>query len=360
MVPHDANFPLVTENGDFSVVILKGALLSALLDLSGNRVGKPGLTALGEMLEFNVNLKELNLSGCQIQAGSDAEAFVSSLCVNSQLKSLNLSYNEIGDSGAIRLGPVLVNNQSLTFLDISWNNIRSAGAEALCRGLSRNTSLTELDLSWNGLGNFGAECTKQTLIDNKSIRILNLSSNHISITGIKHIAQALHRNRTLQVLKIGKNPFLSSGASMILKSLLANQQSALCELTLEDVVFNEECETHLSALLEQNPTFLCTWDVTIKGGSVISGKQPEPMELLLICIHNQGFRLIDFYKILINDHTRLSLKKEEFVTGIKKRNFPFSDKQLRALFDVLDTKKGGIITFEQFIVLKNYRRQKRR
>lgn len=330
------------------------------LDLSGNRVGKPGVSALSEMLQSNVYLKDLNLSGCAIKSGSDVEKFISSLVVNNQLESLNLSNNEIGDGGAICLGPVLLSNQSLRFLDVSWNNIHSAGAEALCRGLSRNVTLTELDISWNGLGNNGAEFIKQSLLENKSLRILNLCCNHISLDGVKQIVKALTRSRTLEVLRIGKNPFLSSGASMILKSLLANQHSALFELSLDGVVFNEECEARLSALLEQNPMFLCTWDVTIKGGSVVSSKQPEPMELLLICIHNQGFRLIDFYRILTNDYKGLLLKKEEFVTGVKKRSFPFSEKQLRAMFDVLDTKKSGSITFEQFLVLKNYKRQKRR
>jgi Ca2+-binding EF-hand superfamily protein len=60
----------------------------------------------------------------------------------------------------------------------------------------------------------------------------------------------------------------------------------------------------------------------------------------------------------MNDYTGLLLKKEEFIVGIKKRNFPFSDKQLRALFDVLDTKQSGSITFDQFIAVKNSRKQK--
>ncbi|KAK3733911.1 hypothetical protein QZH41_000981 [Actinostola sp. cb2023] len=323
------------------------------LDLSGNSgVGKTGLTAMANMIEQAVMLKTLNLSGCKLQ-GIGVQGLISCLASNHRLETLDLSSNEIGDTGAVCFETVLSKNRTLSSLNLSCNAISFLGLEPFCNGLSQNSTLEELNLSLNGIANHGAECMSIVLGPNKSLKVLDLQHNHISMTGIESVAKSLRRNTSLQVLKIGKNPFLASGASVLLNSLQENPDSSLRELILDGIAFNKECTDEVSILTTQNPLFVCKWDGSIRGGSVMEGEQQMPMELLLMCINEQGFRLLDFYRYLTNDNDSGVLTRENFISGTKKRNFPFGEKELASLFDFLDTKGCGSISYDQFLSIKN-------
>lgn len=60
---------------------------------------------------------------------------------NVALKILNLSWNGIGNEGALALGEALKVNNVLVHLDISNNQINNEGAKKLCRGLEVNGKL---------------------------------------------------------------------------------------------------------------------------------------------------------------------------------------------------------------------------
>lgn len=60
---------------------------------------------------------------------------------NGALKILNLSWNGIGNEGALALGEALKVNNMLVHLDISNNQINDKGAKKLCRGLEVNGKL---------------------------------------------------------------------------------------------------------------------------------------------------------------------------------------------------------------------------
>lgn len=324
------------------------------LDLSGNTVGKNGHEPLANMLKHAVRLKSLNLSRCTIHGGG-AQVLISALSDNQRLERLDLSNNEIGDEGSVSFDEVFTKNCSLKSLDISFNCISFLSAEALCNGLSNNKSLIELSLAWNGLGDVGASHISTVLDLNPTLKVLDLVHNHISTTGIENIAESLQHNTSLEVLKIGRNPFLAHGARLILDSLQENPDTSLHELALEGIALDTSCETILSSLTTVKPTFVCKWDGSVRGGAVIEGEQALPTDLYLKAINSQGFRLLDFFRYLTKDST--SLTKEDFVIGSKKRNFPFSAKELAGLFDYLDTKHEGCISYEEFLFVKNDQRQ---
>ena len=50
----------------------------------------------------------------------------------------------------------LAQNESLESLDLSWNNLRQRGALAVAEGLQENIGLKFLILAWNGFGDAGA------------------------------------------------------------------------------------------------------------------------------------------------------------------------------------------------------------
>ena len=113
------------------------------------------------------------------------------------------------------------------------------------------------------------------------------------------VAKGLQANKTLRVLKIGRNPLQSAGACYLLKAVQKNPSSALHELHLDDIVFDKQCEQELNTVLSQKPDFMCSWDVSIKGGRVAKGtRKPEVMPinhnmikeiLLKLCTQNELF-----------------------------------------------------------------------
>ena len=74
------------------------------------------------------------------------------------MTTLYLSYNQIGDTGAVALAEGLKHNGAMTKLYLSYNEIGDDGASAIAEGLKHNGALKELRLdrhnTENGLFSF--------------------------------------------------------------------------------------------------------------------------------------------------------------------------------------------------------------
>uniref|UniRef100_A0A4W3KHM8 Uncharacterized protein n=1 Tax=Callorhinchus milii TaxID=7868 RepID=A0A4W3KHM8_CALMI len=115
------------------------------------------------------------------------EDLVSALSTNYSLMELNLSNNDLGDSGVKRLCEALRNPEcKIQSLWLSYNSLTADCTEDLVSALSTNYSLMELNLSNNDLGDSGVkrlcealrnpECKIQRLwlCDNNGGKQLNL------------------------------------------------------------------------------------------------------------------------------------------------------------------------------------------
>lgn len=78
-----------------------------------------------------------------------AEKLGENLSTLQTLKSLDLSFNELGDKGLLALRDGLCGNTCLKKLNISHNNITEDSAEAMEKILLENRYIEDLDLSWN-------------------------------------------------------------------------------------------------------------------------------------------------------------------------------------------------------------------
>ena len=97
--------------------------------------------------------------------------------------NINLSYNNIGDDGAIEIAGALQHVTSLTTLDLRLNSIGRDGAIAIANAFGNVRSLTRLDLSYNNIRDTGAEAiaggaakrslTHLDLIHNRKLRWRN-------------------------------------------------------------------------------------------------------------------------------------------------------------------------------------------
>ena len=138
------------------------------LNLSGNNIGDPGATLLAQFLQTNLTLENVGLS--RIQMGdAGASTLAKALTVNTSLTRLDLSNNNIGDLGAISLGKALVTNSTLAKLNLSWIQMGDAGVTSLAEALTVNTSLTWLDLSGSNIGEPGAISLAEALKGNTAL-----------------------------------------------------------------------------------------------------------------------------------------------------------------------------------------------
>ena len=100
------------------------------MDIGSNDIGPEGGVAIGQALESNNTLENLNLEG-----------------------------NNIGIKGAVSIGQALESNNTLQDLDLCDNEIGNDGAVAVIRGIARNTNthLSTLNISQNNITQLPAE-----------------------------------------------------------------------------------------------------------------------------------------------------------------------------------------------------------
>ena len=189
---------------------------------------------LYEFVGVNSSLTELDLSFNDID-DTGAKSLSQAHTVNSSLTSLDLCSNRIGDAGAKSLSHALTLNSNLTSLSLRGNNIGDTGAESLSQALTVNSSLTDLDLRRNRIGYNGAASFSKALKRNSSLTSLDLSENSVGATGAKHLSQALKVNSSLTNLDLRGNSIGDTGAAPFSKALTENSSLTTLGLSCNSI-----------------------------------------------------------------------------------------------------------------------------
>ncbi|XP_073721431.1 uncharacterized protein [Misgurnus anguillicaudatus] len=148
------------------------------LDLSGNDPGESGVKLIYDLIQDpKCALKTVRLSSCKLTEES-CLALSKVLSLDSiSLKELNLSNNNLKDSGVKLLSDGLMKNCKLQILRLPECNIREEGYVALCSAVRSNPShLIELDLCGNDPGESGVKLIHDLIQDQncalKTVRFL--------------------------------------------------------------------------------------------------------------------------------------------------------------------------------------------
>uniref|UniRef100_A0A9J8BH67 NACHT domain-containing protein n=1 Tax=Cyprinus carpio carpio TaxID=630221 RepID=A0A9J8BH67_CYPCA len=232
------------------------------LDLSENKLGNPGMKIILTLFEnVECRLEKLKLN-CISVTDEGCAALASAF--NSNLRELDLSRNQIGDSGVTEISSLLRNSQTLQILRLSDCSISEEGYKALSSALRSNPShLIELDLTGNDPGPSGVKqlsdllqdpnCQLKTLrflgpaadegcqyvtgIVGKNpllLRELNLSEHELGDTGVNQISALLQdKHCTLNTLNL-KNNCITEGGCHVLAAALNSNPSNLTELDLSE------------------------------------------------------------------------------------------------------------------------------
>uniref|UniRef100_A0A8C1QSD1 NACHT domain-containing protein n=1 Tax=Cyprinus carpio TaxID=7962 RepID=A0A8C1QSD1_CYPCA len=225
------------------------------LDLRGNDPGQSGVKELNDLLQDpNCQLKALRFLG---PAAEEAFQYVKGIVGENPLllRELNLNERELGDTDMKRITDLLQDKHcKLNTLILSKCGLTEESCSALATVLRSNPSLKELDMSNNNLQDSGV---KKLGLENTNCILEKLRLSNCSVTeeGYKALASALRSNPShLIELDLTGNDPGQSGVKE-LNDLLQDPNFQLKTLRFLDPAADEACQ-YVTGIVGKNPLLL--------------------------------------------------------------------------------------------------------
>ncbi|CAM4584282.1 unnamed protein product [Leuciscus chuanchicus] len=229
------------------------------LDLRGNYPGQSGVKELSDLLQDqNCQLKTLRL--LQSPDADEACKYLTKILCNKNLlllRELNLSGRELGDTRVNQIAALLQDKHcKLNTLMLRKCGLTEESCSALATVLRSNSSLKELDISNNNLQDSGVKKLQNGLENtNCTLEKLRLSDCSISEEGYKALASALRSNPShLIELDLRGNDPGQSGVKE-LSDLLQDQSFSLTTLRFLGPTADKACE-YVRGIVGKNPLLL--------------------------------------------------------------------------------------------------------
>ncbi|XP_071391723.1 NACHT, LRR and PYD domains-containing protein 12-like isoform X2 [Centroberyx affinis] len=269
--------------------------------LSGCKLSERSCEALASVLSSqSSSLRELDLSNNDLQDSGVALLSAGLESPHCRLETLRLNQNKLTEKCCKELSSGLSSqSSSLRELDLSNNDLQDSGVKLLSAGLeSPHCRLDTLRLNQNKLTE---KCCKELSSvlssQSSSLRELDLSNNNLQDSGVKLLSAGLESPHCrLETLRLSGCK-LSKRSCEALASLLSSQSSSLRELDLSNNNLQDSGVKLLSAGLESPH---CTLETLRLSGCKLSKRSCEALASLLSS-QSSSLRELDLSKNDLQD-----------------------------------------------------------
>jgi hypothetical protein len=156
-----------------------------------------GIISLSELVDVSSELQALVIMNNRIDGMDSARCLSRSLLSHARINQLCLKHCDLGSSPEI-LSVIL--QSDMRIIDLSHNNIDSLGAVKIAEYLEGNQSLSTIVLAHNHLNDNDAILISQALKKNKSLYIITLHTNNFTSTGVKALLTCVFDSSSLNAL----------------------------------------------------------------------------------------------------------------------------------------------------------------
>ena len=192
------------------VVALLKIRTVTILDLSNNKLLDPDvlprrnswprktyIIQVSRLISANVPMTCLILNNTNLDS-IDIKTLTTALTYNTTLRSLHLSENHIGESGATYVANILRTNTSLETLWLNGCDLGQESARFLAEALIHNVTLQCLHISHASIYTGAARFLANMLRHNVTLKMLDLSGDPINNKGADHFIKVMdEENHTL-------------------------------------------------------------------------------------------------------------------------------------------------------------------
>ncbi|KAL4588173.1 hypothetical protein LXL04_001054 [Taraxacum kok-saghyz] len=211
---------------------LEGSNLNTL-NLSNNSLGERGIRAFGDLLKSQKNLVGLYLMNAGISEHA-AKALRELIPSTNKLKILHFHNNVTKDDGAVAISQIVKESPNLEDFRCSSTRIGSVGGVALAQSLQNSTLLKKLDLHDNMFGPDGGVTLGRTLSVPVNLTEVYLSHLRLQHEGVTAIVNGLKDSTSaLEVLDLAGNS-LTSESARELAACIASKKNSLTKLNLSE------------------------------------------------------------------------------------------------------------------------------
>ncbi|XP_028286745.1 capping protein, Arp2/3 and myosin-I linker protein 2 isoform X2 [Parambassis ranga] len=175
------------------------------LDLSNCELRSAGAQVIQEHISEATAIRSLNISDNSFE--NDMVTLVLSVGRCPSLQHLALGRNFAMKSRALtdvlhRIAQLIQDEECpLQSLSLCDSKLKT-GVYILLSALGGHAALAELDISGNNIGDTGAKVLAKVLMSNTSLRVLSWDRNNVTARGFQDVADALERNFTLQQMSL--------------------------------------------------------------------------------------------------------------------------------------------------------------
>ncbi|XP_042560269.1 NACHT, LRR and PYD domains-containing protein 12-like [Clupea harengus] len=250
-----------------SCEIVASALQSAnsplrQLDLSQNDLQQSGEKLLSTLQSPSCKLETLRLASCKLTERS-CEIVASALqSANSPFRELDLSQNDLQQTLEKLLSTLQSPNCKLETLRLAGCKLTERSWEIVASALqSANSPLRQLDLSQNDLQQSGENLSSALQRPNCKLETLRLPDCKITEESCKAVASALQSSVSLTELDLTNN-YLNDSGIQLLSAGLSSPHCKLQTLRLSGCLITHQGCSFLASALKSNPSYLKQLDLS--------------------------------------------------------------------------------------------------